>query len=117
MLSDVFIGFNQEVDVFFLCIGSVVVSVILVVVLVLVLVQFDGYGVFLVRSGLGQMYLVVVNLSFDLEWWVYGFQCDGILYFQVNDFVGWVQLIIGCVDDVFWMLFVGESLVCVLLLL
>ncbi|HBS61329.1 MAG TPA: hypothetical protein DEB32_01070 [Stenotrophomonas sp.] len=109
MPSDVFIGPNQEVDVPFLRIGSAVASVILAVVPALALAQSDGHGAPLARSGLGQTHPVAVNLSLDPEWRVYGFQRDGISYFQVNDLVGRVQLIIGRADDAFWTLPAGES--------
>lgn len=42
-------------------------------------------------------------------WQVYGFQRDGVAYFQVNDLVGRVQLIVGTVDGAYWVLPAGEA--------
>jgi len=52
---------------------------------------------------------MAVNLSQDPNWLVYGFQRDGISYFQVNDLAGRVQVIIGNTDDVFWTLPAGDG--------
>lgn len=90
-------------------IGSGVASVILAAVPMLAMAQSDGHGVHLARSGLGQAQPIAANLSLDPQWRLYGFQRDGISYFQVNDLAGRVQVIIGNADDAFWVLPAGES--------
>jgi hypothetical protein len=72
--------------------------------------QSDNHGVQLAKRGLGQSQPLALNLSLDPGWRLYGFQRDGITYYQVNDLAGRVQLIIGNADDVFWVLPAGESL-------
>jgi len=69
----------------------------------------DGNGIQLARSGLGEALPATLNLSQDPSWQVYGFQRDGITYFQVNDLTGQVKLIVGTLDNVFWTLPAGKS--------
>ncbi|RLK53208.1 hypothetical protein BCL79_2502 [Stenotrophomonas rhizophila] len=88
---------------------GVVGVVILASVPMVGMAQSDGHGTPLARSGLGQAQPMAVNLSQDPNWLVYGFQRDGISYFQVNDLAGRVQLIIGNTDDVFWTLPAGDG--------
>lgn len=70
--------------------------------------QSDNHGVQLAKRGLGQSQPLALNLSQDPGWRLYGFQRDGITYYQVNDLAGRVQLIIGNADDVFWVLPAGD---------
>ncbi|MCF7749832.1 hypothetical protein KQ945_03655 [Bacillus subtilis subsp. subtilis] len=93
----------------FLRIGSGVASMILAAVPTLAMAQSDGHGGHLAKNGLGQARPQAANLSQDPHWLLYGFQRDGISYFQVNDLAGRVQLIVGNADDVFWTLPAGES--------
>jgi hypothetical protein len=71
--------------------------------------QSDDHGVQLAKRGLGQSQPVALDLSLDPNWRLYGFQRDGISYYQINDLAGRVQVIIGSADDVFWVLPAGES--------
>lgn len=87
---------------------GVVGVVILASVPMVGMAQSDGHGTPLAKSGLGRAQPIAVDLSLDPQWHVYGFTRDGISYFQVNDFVGRVQVIIGNVDDAFWTLPAGE---------
>lgn len=66
------------------------------------------HGLELQATGLGQSQPSATDLSSDPLWRVYGFQRDGVAYFQVNDLAGRVQLIIGSVDGLFWVLPAGE---------
>lgn len=59
--------------------------------------------------GLGQENPSAPDLSVDPGWRVHGFKRDGISYFQVNDAMGSVQLIIGTLDGLFWALPAGET--------
>jgi hypothetical protein len=101
--------FNQEVNVRIPRIVGVVGIVILASVPMVGMAQSDGHGTHLAKSGLGRAQPTAVNLSQDPQWRLYGFQRDGISYFQVNDLLGRVQVIIGNVDDAFWTLPAGES--------
>lgn len=76
-----------------------------------VLAQSDDHGIRMSMSqrGLGEAFPATVNLSQDPGWLVYGFQRDGISYFQVNDLAGRVQVIIGNADGTFWALPAGET--------
>ncbi|OFS94137.1 hypothetical protein HMPREF3113_08650 [Stenotrophomonas sp. HMSC10F06] len=89
---------------------GVVGIVILASVPMVGMAQSDSHGTPLARSGLGQAQPMAANLSQDPNWLVYGFQRDGISYFQVNDLAGRVQVIIGNTDDVFWTLPAGDRL-------
>lgn len=60
-------------------------------------------------TGLGQSHPSVADLSMDPAWRVYGFERDGVEYFQVNDLAGRVQLIVGSLDGLFWALPAGEA--------
>ncbi|MDY0953465.1 hypothetical protein [Stenotrophomonas rhizophila] len=71
--------------------------------------QSDDHGVQLAKRGLGQSQPMALDLSLDPNWRLYGFQRDGISYYQINDLAGRVQVIIGSADDVFWVLPAGES--------
>lgn len=82
---------------------------ILAAVPMLASAQSDNHGVQLAKRGLGQSQPLALNLSQDPGWRLYGFQRDGITYYQVNDLAGRVQLIIGNADDVFWVLPAGDS--------
>lgn len=67
------------------------------------------HGLELQSTGLGQSHPMAVDSSLDPAWRVYGFQRDGVEYFQVNDLAGQVQLIVGNLDGHFWTLPAGES--------
>jgi hypothetical protein len=68
-----------------------------------------GNGKELAKRGLGETKPMADNLSNDPSWQVYGFERDGIAYYQVNDLAGRVQLIIGKADDYFWALPAGDN--------
>jgi hypothetical protein len=82
---------------------------VLAVIPTLAVAQSDNHGVQLAKRGLGQSQPLALNLSLDPNWLLYGFQRDGITYYQINDLAGRVQVIIGSADDVFWVLPAGES--------
>lgn len=50
-----------------------------------------------------------MSLSQDPNWLVYGFERDGISYYQVNDLAGQVRVIVGKIDDQFFTLPAGKS--------
>lgn len=89
--------------------GGIASVVILAAIPMVGMAQSDDHGIRLAQRGLGQSQPVAVNLSQDPHWRLYGFQRDGITYYQVNDLAGRVQVIIGNADDVFWALPAGES--------
>jgi hypothetical protein len=68
----------------------------------------DGNGVALAKSGMGESLPLASNLSMDPRWRVYGFERDGISYYQVNDPAGQVQVIVGKIDDQFFTLPAGK---------
>lgn len=70
--------------------------------------QSDDHGVKLAKRGLGQTQPLAANLSQDSNWLVYGFEREGITYYQVNDLAGRVHVIIGNADGVFWALPAGD---------
>jgi hypothetical protein len=73
------------------------------------LAQSDDHGIRIMSErGLGEAFPASANLSEDPSWLVYGFQRDGISYFQVNDLAGRVQVIIGNADATFWALPAGN---------
>lgn len=69
----------------------------------------DGNGIALAKSGMGESLPLAVNLSQDPNWLVYGFERDGISYYQVNDLAGQVRVIVGKIDDQFFTLPAGKS--------
>ena len=69
----------------------------------------DDNGIQLSKSGLGESLPVAMNLSGDPNWLVYGFEREGITYYQVNDLSGRVILIVGNADEEFWTLPAGKS--------
>lgn len=100
---------NQEVNVRISYVRSAVGAVVLAAIPMLAVAQSDFHGRPLAQRGLGQSNPATLNLSQDPNWLLYGFQRDGIFYFQVNDLAGRVQVIIGKTDDVFWVLPAGDS--------
>lgn len=60
-------------------------------------------------AGLGEANPVAVNLSADPGRLVYGFQRDGVVYLQVNDLTGQVQLIVGNVGGTYFVLPAGKT--------
>jgi hypothetical protein len=48
------------------------------------------------------------DVSQDPNWQVYGFERDGISYYQVNDLSGRVHLIVGRAGDSYWALPAGD---------
>lgn len=52
---------------------------------------------------------LAVNLSQDPAWLLYGFQRDGVMYLQVNDLTGNVQLIIGNAGGTYFVLPAGSN--------
>ena len=69
----------------------------------------DDNGTHMAQAGLGESRPAATNLSADPNWLVYGFEREGINYYQVNDLSGQVLLIIGKVDTTFWTLPAGKS--------
>ncbi|KAF1016419.1 MAG: hypothetical protein GAK31_01917 [Stenotrophomonas maltophilia] len=57
---------------------------------------------------MGESQPVALNLSADPAWLVYAFERDGVTYYQVNDLVGDVNLIIANIDSTFWTLPAGK---------
>lgn len=68
----------------------------------------DGNGVQMAKSGLGQSQPAAMNLSLDPAWALYGFEREGVSYYQVNDLAGEVRLIVARIDDTFWTLPAGK---------
>ncbi|WMJ68562.1 hypothetical protein [Stenotrophomonas sp. 24(2023)] len=66
-------------------------------------------GIYMAKSGLGESLPAAVNLSVNPNWLVYGFEREGINYYQVNDLSGQVVLIVGNVDATFWTLPAGRN--------
>jgi len=89
-------------------IRGLVGSVILASIPMVGLAQSDNHGSPLAKRGLGQTQPLAPNLSQDANWLVYGFEREGITYFQVNDLAGRVHVIIGNADDAFWVLPAGD---------
>lgn len=69
----------------------------------------DFHGKPLATAGLGQSAPLAVNLSQDPAWLLYGFQRDGVMYLQVNDLTGNVQLIIGNAGGTYFVLPAGSN--------
>lgn len=89
-------------------IGGLVGIVILASIPMVGLAQSDNHGSPLAKRGLGQAQPLAANVSQDANWLVYGFEREGITYFQVNDLAGRVHVIIGNADDAFWVLPAGD---------
>ncbi len=60
-------------------------------------------------AGLGETSPVAADLSADPNWQVYGFQRDGVIYLQVNDLTGQVQLIVGNAGGAYFALPAGRT--------
>lgn len=69
----------------------------------------DHHGSEMQSFGLGQSFPVAANVSHDPDWLVYGFERDGVSYYQVNDVAGHVHLIVAHVDAIFWALPAGVA--------
>ena len=69
----------------------------------------DFHGKPLATAGLGQSAPLAVNLSQDPAWLLYGFQRDGVMYLQINDLTGNVQLIIGNAGGTYFVLPAGNN--------
>lgn len=67
-----------------------------------------GQGGEIARAGLGESQPAALNLSADPAWQVYAFERDGVSYYQVNDLVGEVKLIVANIDSTFWTLPAGK---------
>jgi len=68
----------------------------------------SGTGAELAAQGLGESHPSTQDLSLDPSWRVYGFQRDGMTYYQINDIEGNVLAIVGNLDDQFWALPAGH---------
>lgn len=68
----------------------------------------DDHGIKLAAQGLGQAHPSAVSMSHDPNWVVYGFERDGISYYQVNDLAGRVHVVVGRAGDMFWALPAGD---------
>lgn len=60
------------------------------------------------KSGLGESLPLATDLSLNPNWRVYGFEREGINYYQVNDLSGQVVLIVANVEATFWTLPAGK---------
>ncbi|MBL8264648.1 MAG: hypothetical protein JNM58_19710 [Xanthomonadaceae bacterium] len=67
----------------------------------------DGHGAPRPSIGLGQSFPSSIDLAADPSWMVYGFQRDGVDYFQINDANGVVHAAIGAIDGTYWTLPLG----------
>lgn len=63
----------------------------------------------LATTGLGQSIPAAKDISHHPMWLIYGFERDGVRYFQVNDLAGQVQLIVGMIGGTFWALPAGHG--------
>jgi len=68
----------------------------------------DDHGIKMAGQGLGQSIPQAQDLSVDPGWLVYGFERDGMDYFQVNDLAGRVHIVIGNAAGTFWVLPAGD---------
>lgn len=68
----------------------------------------DDHGINMAARGLGQSTPLAENLGVDPGWLVYGFERDGMDYFQVNDLAGRVHIVIGNAAGTFWVLPAGD---------
>lgn len=68
----------------------------------------DDHGMKLAAHGLGQTHPSAISMSHDPNWVVYGFERDGISYYQVNDLAGRVHVVVGRAGDTFWALPAGD---------
>lgn len=73
----------------------------------------DDHGLQLASVGLGLPHPPGEDRSRSPEWKVYRFEGEGVSYYQVNDLAGRVQVIIGHIDGVFWVLPAGDRAVTV----
>jgi hypothetical protein len=71
--------------------------------------QHDHHGSELASHGLGQTLPHAANLSLLPAWRVYAFERDGISYYQVNDDLGRVHVILAKAGREFWTLPAGDS--------
>ncbi|WP_411850511.1 hypothetical protein ACLB90_16680 [Stenotrophomonas sp. LGBM10] len=106
-----FVILNKEVPVRFSRSHGVVLSLALLSLPAIGMASCcldDGNGKPLAKSGLGESLPVAENLSLNPNWLVYGFERDGIAYYQVNDLAGQVRVIVGHAGDQFWTLPAGR---------
>lgn len=71
--------------------------------------QNGNHGNELASHGLGQTLPRADNLSLLPAWRVYAFERDGISYYQVNDDLGRVHVILAKAGREFWTLPAGDS--------
>ncbi|MBT2766377.1 hypothetical protein J7J08_01840 [Stenotrophomonas sp. ISL-67] len=99
----------MEVEVRFLSVCSVAPVLLLAMAPMSAKAQLsDHHGVELASHGLGQSYPMASDVSQDPNWQVYGFERDGISYYQVNDLSGRVHLIVGRAGGSYWALPAGD---------
>ncbi|MBH1554399.1 hypothetical protein I5U56_16060 [Stenotrophomonas maltophilia] len=99
---------NLEVSVRSFRIHVVAGALMLAPLSVFAFAPSDDHGVKLAARGLGQSVPLAENMSVDPGWLVYGFERDGMDYFQVNDLAGRVQIVIGSAAGTFWVLPAGD---------
>ncbi|MNI56286.1 hypothetical protein D3C81_638240 [compost metagenome] len=102
------IASNLEVSVKSFRIHAFAGALMLVPLSVFGLAPGDDHGVKMAARGLGQSIPLAENLSVDPGWLVYGFERDGMDYFQVNDLAGRVHIVIGNAAGTFWVLPAGD---------
>jgi hypothetical protein len=68
-----------------------------------------GHGAPKATSGLGESNPSASDLATDPDWQVYGFERDGIRYYQVNDNTGTVRTAVGTIGGTFWTLPIGTD--------
>lgn len=69
----------------------------------------SGHGVPKASSGLGESYPDAVDLAVDPSWQVYEFEKGGIQYVQINDRYGAVRAAVGRIEEMFWVLPIGDD--------
>lgn len=52
---------------------------------------------------------MAASVSHAPDWLVYGFERDGVSYYQVNDVAGQVHIIVAHADGIFWALPAGVA--------
>ena len=103
------IASNLEVSVRSFRIHAFAGALMLVPVSVFAFAPGDDHGIKMAGQGLGQSIPQAQDLSVDPGWLVYGFERDGMDYFQVNDLAGHVHIVIGNAAGTFWVLPAGDS--------
>ncbi|MBH1540735.1 hypothetical protein JY440_11890 [Stenotrophomonas maltophilia] len=102
------IAFNLEVSMRSFRSHAFAGALMLMPVSVFAFAPGDDHGIKMAGQGLGQSIPQAQDLSVDPGWLVYGFERDGMDYFQVNDLAGHVHIVIGNAAGTFWVLPAGD---------